>query len=192
MISWLEKVVNDYIENEMQKSIHYIKDYKMKSKKLSYDDYVKKAIVFFGDHMWPVERFNQVEDFKLVAVYLKLNNSKISNCKSFDEIIKFISNAKIKNFGELAKYDKSLAMGIYFDLMPDKVFVHAGPRYALQYILAKEYDSKIKILKGTNNTEYIEVCDLPSEFDKLKDKPYLIEICLCYIYKYLKSNNMIK
>ena len=37
-----------------------------------------------------------------------------------------------------------------FSILTDKVFVHAGPRYALEYILGAEYNSKIKILKGTN------------------------------------------
>jgi hypothetical protein len=188
----LKNMVDDYINLKMQEDINYVKLYKTKSKDLNYEDYVEYAVVFCPDHMWFVESFGLKNAFKLVGVYIKSNENKINDCKSFDEIIMFMNKAKIKKFGELSQYDKALAMGVYLNLMPDKVFAHAGPRYALKYILGAEYNSKIKTLKGTNKTEYIDICDLPIEFQQFKGNVYLAEDCLCYIYSRLKKNKLFK
>jgi len=152
---------------------------------------VEYAIVFSPDHMWFVESFGLGNAFKSVALYVKANENEINNCISFDEIISFLNKAKIKNFDELTQYDKALAMGIYLNLLPDKVFVHAGPRYALEYLFGTEYNSKIKTLKGTNKIEYIDICDLPIEFHQFKDNIYLVKDCLCYIYSRLKKNKLL-
>ena len=188
----LKIMVDDYMNLKMQEDINYVKLYKTKSKELNYEDYVDYAVVFRPDHMWFLESFCLENDLKLAALYIKANENKINNYKSFDEIIKFINIAEIKNFDELSQYDKALAMGIYLNLMPDKVFMHAGPRNALKYIIGTEYNSKIETLKGTNKIEYINICNLSIEFQQLKDNIYLVENCLCYIYSRLKKSKMVK
>ena len=192
MSTSLKIMVEDYINLKMQEDINYVELYKTKGKELNYEDYVDYAMVFCPDHMWFLESFGLENAFKLAALYIKANEKKINNCKHFDAIIKFMYKGKIKNFDEFSQYDKALAMGIYLDLMPNKVFVHAGPRYALEYILGAEYNSKIKALKGTNKIEYIDICDLPIEFQQFKDNIYLVEDCLCYIYSRLKKNKLLK
>jgi len=187
----LKNMVDDYINLKMQEDINYVNLYKIKSKELNYEDYVEYAIVFCPDHMWFVESFGLENAFKSVALYVKANENEINNCISFDEIIRLLNKAKIKKFDELTQYDKALAMGIYLNLMPDKVFVHAGPRYALEYLFGVEYNSKIKTLKGTNKIEYIDICDLPIEFQQFKDNIYLVKDCLCYIYSRLKKNKLL-
>ena len=192
MSTSLENMVDDYINLKMKEDINYVKLYKIKSKELSYEDYVEYAVVFSPDHMWFIESFRLENALKLAAIYIKSNENEINDCKSFDEIIKFINKAEIKKMDELSQYDKALAMGIFLNLMPDKVFVHAGPRYALEYILGNEYNSKVKTLKGTNNIEYIDIRDLPIEFQQFKDNIYLVENCLCYIYSRVKKNKLIE
>lgn len=191
MTTLLKNMVDDYINLKMQEDINYVKLYKTKSKELNYEDYVEYAVVFRPDHMWLVESFGLKNAFKLAASYIKANENKINNCKSFDEIIEFINKARIKNFAEISQYDKALAMGIYFNLMPNKVFVHAGPRYALEYILGTEYNLKIKTLKDTNKIEYIDICDLPMELQQFEDNIYLVGDCLCYIYSRLKKSKLV-
>ena len=188
----LKNMVDDYINIKMQEDINYVELYKIKSKELNYEDYVESAVVFSPDHMWFIESLRLENALKLAALYIKCNKNEINNCKSFDEIIKFINKAEIKKFDELSQYDKSLAMGIYLNLMPDKVFVHAGPRYALEYILGSEYNSKIETLMGTNKIEYIDISDLPIEFQQFKNNIYLIKNCLCYIFSQIKKNKLDK
>ncbi|HEY8890894.1 MAG TPA: hypothetical protein VIM70_11625 [Clostridium sp.] len=188
----LENMVDDYINIKMQEDINYVKLYETKSKELNYSDYVDYAVVFCPDHMWIIESFRLKNALKSAALYIKANENKINSCKCFDEIIYFLNMAEIKNFDELSQYDKALAMGIYLNLMPEKVFMHAGPRSALKYILGTEYNLKIETLKGTNKIEYINICDLPFEFQQFKGNIYLVDNCLCYIYSRLKKNKMIK
>lgn len=188
----LKNMVVDYINLKMQEDINYVKLYKEKSKDLNYEDYVEYVVVFCPDHMWFIESFGMENVLKLVESYLKTNEDEVNDCKSFDEIIMFMNKAKIKNFGELSQYDRALAMGIYLNLMPDKVFAHAGPRYALEYILGDEYNSKIKTLKDSKKIKYIDICDLPIEFQQFKENIYLAENCLCYIYSRLKKNKLVK
>lgn len=187
-----KNMVVDYVNLKMQEDINYVKLYKEKSKDLNYEDYVEYAVVFCPDHMWFIESFGMENVLKLVESYLKTNEDEVSDCKSFDEIIKFMNKAKIKKFCELSQYDRALAMGIYLNLMPDKVFAHAGPRYALEYILGDEYNSEIKTLKDSKKIKYIDICDLPIEFQQFKENIYLAENCLCYIYSRLKKNKLVK
>ena len=192
MSTSLKNMIDDYINIKMQEDINYVKLYKTKSKELNYEDYVDYAVVFCPDHMWFLESLRLENALKTTALYIKANENKINNLKSFDEIIKFMNIAEIKNLDELSQYDNALAMGIYLNLMPSKVFMHAGPRNALKYIIGTEYNSKIETLKGTNKIEYINICDLPIEFQQFKDNIYLVENCLCFIYSRLKKNKMVK
>lgn len=155
---------------------------------LTHYEYVEQAVVFFGDHMLKMLEYKRVDGFALVGLYLTKNEEAIKRCKSFDDVIRLMNKANIKNFGELTQYDKALAMGIYLGLMPDKVLVHAGVEKALEKILTKDqYKAKVRKLENANKIKYIDVCELPKEFGKLKE-PYLIEICLCYIHtNYLKG-----
>jgi hypothetical protein len=192
MSTSLKIMIDDYINLKMQEDINYVKLYKAKGKELNYEDYVEYAMVFSPDHMWFLESFGLENAFKLATLYLKANEKKINNCKDFDDIIRLIYKSLIKNLDEFSQYDKALAMGIYLNLMPNKVFVHGGPRYALKYILGAKYNSKIKTLEGTNKIEYIDIGDLPIEFQKLKDDIYIVENCLCYIYSRLKESKLLK
>lgn len=186
VIPSLKDMVDEYIKSERENDITYVSQFKTKSKTLTYGDYVEKALTeFMFDHKWNVRRFKKWDSIKLAGLHIKTHEGIIRGAKSFDELIKFISKPNIKYFNELAQYDAALALGTYPDLMPDKVFVHAGPSKALKRIDGgKHY---LKVRKLNTKIKYIEVCDLPTEFDSLKNTPYLIEMCLCYIWaKYYK------
>lgn len=187
MVPRLKEMVSSYINENMKTDMAYIEKYKAKSKQSTYEEYIKQAIVFNPGHMWQVERYGQEENFKLVALYISNNQSKLSRCKSFDDVIRFMDEISIDGFGPLSKYDKALAMSILLNLMPDKIFMHAGPKEAFKYLTGDRYNFIVKKLQNTKDIEYVDLCDLPDEFNKLKDNPYLIEICLCYIKsKYIK------
>ncbi|WP_291637006.1 hypothetical protein [Clostridium sp.] len=183
----LEKMIDAFNTNEKQKVINYIADYKQKSEELSYEEYMKWVIVFCPPHKWYIKAFNH--ESKMLKVYQVIveGKEKLKSCKSFDEIITYIDGIKLAGFSELAKYDTAIATGIRFQLMPDKVFLHAGPRYALKYILKDQFEMHIKKLNNSKHMEYIEFSNLPYEFQQFKDNKYLVEDCLCYIYsKFLK------
>lgn len=184
----LKEIIDNYIYKEMKDNINYVRKYESYASELNYESYVERAIVFNPDHMWNVERFNLHDEYRQLGVYIKNNKTQIENCKNFDDIIRLINKANIKNIGELADYDKSLAMAIYKGVKPDKIFMHAGPRNAAKFILGNQYNNVVKILSGTESIEYIDIKDLPEEFNVFNGDAYLIEVCLCYIHSnYLKK-----
>jgi len=183
----IKSLVEEYIATKMNDDIKYIKKITTLSKTLSFEEYLKNCFTFFPEHKWHLSlNENNINAYKEVFLYLKTNYSKISKIAKFDDLICYIDNLNVKHFGELSVYDLSLAVGVFFNLTPDKVFLHAGPKNSMKYILGKDYNDLIKHFNN-KRIEYISVEDTPSVFNDLKKTPFLIEDCLCFIWsQYLK------
>ncbi|MDU4847514.1 hypothetical protein [Clostridium sp.] len=183
----LAKMIDSFNTNEKKNIINYIAGYKRKSEKISYDEYIKWALVFAPIHKWYIEAFNYEKEIQKVYKIITEDKETVKRYKSFDEILMYMDTINVDGFGELAKYDTALAVGISLNLMPDKVFIHAGPRHVLKYILQNKYGRLVKRLNNSKQMEYIDIENLPNEFNQFKHNVYLIEDCLCYIYSnYLK------
>lgn len=98
------------------------------------------------------------------------SESKIAGCKSFDELHTLLGRLLrgSQGIGELYIYDTAFRIGAKLDLLPVKVYLHAGTRVGAR---ALGYDGRLP---------WIEVSRLPRELWRLK--PYEIEDVLC-IYK---------
>jgi hypothetical protein len=95
----------------------------------------------------------------------------LQRCKSFHELwqrIRIILGP-VTGLGELYIYDTSLRIGAYLNLLPDRVYLHAGTRTG-----AKAFGIV------SRNEEWIEVAELPGLLRELP--PHEVEDILC-IYK---------
>lgn len=92
------------------------------------------------------------------------------NAADFDELLAIVTNAvhSIHRTGELYAYDAALRIGHYLDLLPTKVYLHAGTR------------AGARALHLPHNDASIGASDLPPE---LRGRPaHEVEDILC-IYK---------
>lgn len=95
----------------------------------------------------------------------------LQRCKTFHELwqrIKIILEM-VKGLGELYIYDTALRIGAYLNLLPDRVYLHAGTRTGA---------NAFSIV--SRHTEWIDVIELPSILRELP--PHEVEDILC-IYK---------
>ncbi len=95
----------------------------------------------------------------------------LQKCKSFHELwqrIKIILET-VKGLGELYIYDTALRIGAYLNLLPDRVYLHAGTRAGA---------NAFGIV--SRHTEWIDVSELPNILKELP--PHEVEDILC-IYK---------
>jgi hypothetical protein len=95
---------------------------------------------------------------------------QIGNAFDFDDLIEIVTRliADVRRTGELYRYDSSLRIGYYLNILPTKVYLHAGTRTGAR---ALGFGPKIKSL---------EPYGLPLE---LRDRPaHEVEDILC-IYK---------
>jgi hypothetical protein len=99
------------------------------------------------------------------------NHDELQSCKSFHELWQRIRLmlGPVKGLGELYIYDTALRIGAYLNLLPDRVYLHAGTRTgANAFGIVPRHE------------EWIEVGELPSILRELP--PHEIEDILC-IYK---------
>jgi hypothetical protein len=103
------------------------------------------------------------------------NENVIEKCQDFDELHDLLERllAPITGIGELYVYDTALRIGAKLDMLPTKVYLHAGTRIGAQ---ALGFHSKTKVL---------EVSQLPKWLHQLE--PFEIEDVLC-IFKDEISN----
>jgi hypothetical protein len=106
------------------------------------------------------------------------NSSKIELCKNFDELFLLFESLlnSITGIGELYIYDTALRIGAKLDILPDKVYLHAGTREGAQALNCK---AKMRCLN---------VSDLPLEFHLLA--PHEIEDVLCIFKSDLKRKSV--
>lgn len=186
----LKEMVDTFIEEKRKYYTDYIEDMKIKAKQMSYEDYLNVVISCYPEHKWHFTKYNKLYVLKDLKEHLEEIKKQVLNKKSFDELLKLINRIKIEYVGELTIYDTALSLGVYLGYYPDKIFMHAGPKKAAKKIYGGQYTSTVKYLIKPYGLQYIDVNDLPKEFNELKNKPYLVEDCLCFIYsRYFKDNN---
>ena len=98
---------------------------------------------------------------------LLANLRRIKQCRNFDELFTLIEVALqgTGGIGELYVYDTALRIGAKLNLLPRKVYLHAGTRVGARAI---GFYGTARILR---------VSDLPKELQRLK--PHEIEDTLC-------------
>jgi hypothetical protein len=98
-------------------------------------------------------------------------HDELQRCKSFHELWQRVRRIlePVPGLGELYIYDTSLRVGAYLNLLPDRVYLHAGTRTG-----AKAFGIV------SRNEEWIEVAELPGILRELP--PHEVEDILC-IYK---------
>ncbi len=103
------------------------------------------------------------------------NKEKIEKCRSFDELFALIEilTQPVEGIGELYVYDTSFRIGVFLNLYPKRVYLHAGTRTGARYL---GLDTEAK---------FLEQSVFPSEFDQLK--PFEIEDVLCIFKDDLKA-----
>ncbi len=100
------------------------------------------------------------------AEKLKIEEIKIKNVKSFDDLIKIVESVKCDGIGELAIYDTATRIGSYLNLFPDKVYLHSGTRIGAKNLLGS--------LRGKR---HLNISDFPVELQHLTASE--IEDILC-------------
>jgi hypothetical protein len=114
------------------------------------------------------------------AKHLLLSNSEaVAQAEDFDALFNLIEKMckPIKGLGELYIYDTSLRIGAKRDLMPTKVYLHAGTRRGA------------KTLGFNGGVKAIDVSDMPKQLQQLE--PREIEDVLC-IFKDLLQKSLSK
>jgi hypothetical protein len=79
----------------------------------------------------------------------------------------------VDGIGELYIYDTALRIGAKLNLLPSRIYLHAGARVGA------------RALGFAGRLKYIELRDLPKEFQKLE--PHEIEDVLCIFKDKLKQ-----
>ena len=103
------------------------------------------------------------------------NKAEIEKCKSFDDLFALIEilTQPIEGIGELYVYDTSFRIGVFLNLYPERVYLHAGTRTGAGYL---GLDTEAK---------FLERSVFPPEFDQLE--PFEIEDVLCIFKDELKA-----
>ena len=77
------------------------------------------------------------ENLDKFASGLVVEKSKIEKAKSFDDLLSVIESIDSERIGVLTKYDTALRIGAFRKLYPDKVYLHAGTKIGVRYLLGK-------------------------------------------------------
>jgi len=96
---------------------------------------------------------------------------EIMKAKNFDILIDIIYNNKPSGAGELFCYDVALRIGYKLNLLPEKVYIHAGTKIGLRKLYGRNIYEKT-ILKN----------NLPEPFNSCELTPDQLEDFFC-IYK---------
>jgi hypothetical protein len=107
---------------------------------------------------------------KQLATNSSNTKTKIRNAADFDELLAIIANVvrDVHRTGELYAYDTALRISYHLDLLPTRVYLHAGTR------------AGARALHLPHNNESINASDLPPE---PRHRPaHEVEDILC-IYK---------
>jgi len=102
---------------------------------------------------------------------LQLKSNEIENVRDFDSLIKIIESNKVNGISSLAIYDTAHRIGIKLNIIPDKVYIHAGTLKGAKKLLGKKINSK-----------FIDKSEFPTIFQKQNVTCDEIEDILC-IYK---------
>ncbi|WP_019988325.1 hypothetical protein [Rudanella lutea] len=96
---------------------------------------------------------------KLVRNNLLTRFNDLENATTFDQIMKIVTECKVRGFGELSIYDTSLRIAAYKNIEPDKVFLCAGTRAGSEILEMKGF-----VKEGTSKKRFVSDEELPLEF----------------------------
>ena len=60
--------------------------------------------------------------------HVKSQLNKIRKNKEFDKLIEIIGNKKIEGIGDLTIYDAAQRIGMFLNILPDKIYLHCGTK----------------------------------------------------------------
>ena len=96
---------------------------------------------------------------------LLANKEELQQSTCFDEIVAVVYKSSVRGFGELARYDTALRIGVRLGHLPTRVYLHAGTR------------TGAKALGLAAGREYLNISELPPPLHALQ--PDEIEDFLC-------------
>jgi hypothetical protein len=100
----------------------------------------------------------------------------LQNSASFQELFDIVEHTigSIKGIGDLTIYDTAYRIGMYLNLEPEEIYLHAGTRQGAKAIGI-----------DTKNKKFLSVKQLPAPFAVLR--PAEIEDCLCIYEEELRK-----
>lgn len=115
---------------------------------------------------------------RAVAALLALED-RIARIESFDELLRLITEQlrDIPGVGELYYYDTAFRIGVYLDVYPTRVYLHAGTRVG-----ARKLQPPVDHRKDA-----LDIDELPS--DLRRRPPYIVENILCIYADRLDGNS---
>lgn len=161
--SWIADVYIKKIRPEANKELEWFKNQK------SLDDAIHYAALATNccEKRYSHQRRITRENLQLSKKILLQNIEKINKCPSFDTLYTVLERLldPVSGLGELYIYDTAFRLGVYLNLMPERVYLHAGTRIGAKNL---GFDGKNKTL---------EVAQMPEWLQQLQ--PYEIEDVLC-------------
>lgn len=121
------------------------------------------------------------ETAKIVRNNLMKKIIELQQAQDFDTIFEIVQKSRVLGFGELSIYDTSIRISSFKDIEPDKVYLHAGARAGAELL-----ELKGLIASGLSQKSFIEMKELPVEFQKMKEKE--VEHFLCSKKDRLKNH----
>jgi hypothetical protein len=80
-----------------------------------------------------------------LAVCILSKKKDLKRAKKFDQILSIVESCRKKGIGELVCYDTAHRIGVYLNIYPDKIYLHAGTRIGACNLLERNIsDSSIE------------------------------------------------
>jgi len=98
-----------------------------------------------------------------MAVKLVLQEKKLKNTKSFEDVYQIVKSAKVPGFGELSIYDSAVRISAYLGFTPSSVYLHAGTSKG-----AKSLEEKGLLSDGSSLKATLPVDEFPEPIQKLE------------------------
>ena len=105
------------------------------------------------------------------ASRLQQYEPQLAAAQSFDEIISTVAHAKVPRIDVTAIYDTAHHIGLYRQIPPDKIYLHAGTRKGAR-----------KLLGPLRKKKFLLLTEMPPEFQRPDLTAADLEDILC-IYK---------
>jgi hypothetical protein len=116
-------------------------------------------------------------DMQLFVDKLISSQSNIQTSQTFDELYNRVASCKVHGIGKLAIYDTAHRLGVYLNLEPEYIYIHAGTKIGLEELMGKKV-----------NSNKIEKESLP-ELNTSDLSPAELEDLLCHMAKKEPNGN---
>ncbi len=162
----LDAIIADYLANYSDNADRELQFYR---RQRTFEEAVKHAALARLPSGKRANHQRRLSTSTLNSAWAALMQCEFNTCHNFHDLFCLIKDAvqPIHGIGELYVYDTALRIGAFLQLVPDRVYLHAGVRVGARAL-------------GFSGGDFILCSDLPTEFTALQ--PHEIEDCLC-IYK---------